>query len=137
VARNTKSTPGPAVTARPDGLAGRAALVLDALAGLEPELKAAAVLSDQGEVLASTNGDEAWGRFALDLVHALETAGAGELDSSHVTTPEAEIFTVAESGFALVAVTARFVLASLTSFDIRMSLRDLAAEMPEPAAGDA
>jgi predicted regulator of Ras-like GTPase activity (Roadblock/LC7/MglB family) len=102
--------------------------VLDTLAGLEPELKAAAVLSDDGQVIASTLDDAAWKHSASDLVEALAQAGTGELDSSHIATEEAEVFMVKESGFSLVAVTARFVLASLTSFDIRMSLRDLAAE---------
>ena len=122
-----KSPDGPGGPARPDGLPGRARVVLDALAGLEPELKAAAVLSGTGEVLASTSDDEAFGRSAAEFADALAAAGPGDLDSSHVATEEAEVFLVSESGFSLVAVTARFVLASLTSFDIRMSLRDLAA----------
>jgi predicted regulator of Ras-like GTPase activity (Roadblock/LC7/MglB family) len=106
----------------------RAKLALDALAGLEPELKAAAVISDDGEVLATTTGDASWGEAAVRLMEALEKAGTGELDSSHITTEDAEVFMVREEGLALVAVTARFVLASLTSFDVRMSLRGIQAE---------
>lgn len=102
--------------------------MLDTLAGLEPELKAAAVLTAEGEVLASTGEGEGFGASAVSFAEALAAAGKGEIDSSHVATPEAEVFMVSDSGFSLVAVTARFVLASLTSFDIRMSLRDLATE---------
>ncbi len=103
--------------------------MLDTLAGLEPELRAAAVLSESGEILASTVEDESWKRSAVGFADALAAVGTGELDSSHVATEQAEVFLVREAGFSLVAVTARFVLASLTSFDIRMSLRDLSAEV--------
>lgn len=134
---NARHSFGPGESDRPETTADRSRLVLDTLAGLEPELKAAAVLSDDGDVLATTTGDEEWGRLARELLEALEQAGPGELDSSHITTEDAEVFMVREAGFALVAVTARFVLASLTSFDIRMSLRDLAAETPEPGVRSA
>lgn len=120
--------PGPGGPARNEKLTALAELALDTLAGLEPELRQAAVVSDHGEVLATTTGSEGWGRAAVELLKALGSAGTGELDSSHVATQDAEVFVVREAGFALVAVTARFVLASLTSFDVRMSLRDLAAE---------
>ncbi len=126
-----KSNPGPGGPARPEDLVERSKLALDALAGLEPELKAAAVISDEGEVLASTTGRDGWGEAAIELLEALKKAGSGDLDSSHITAEDAEIFLVREAGFALVAVTARFVLASLTSFDVRMSLRDIAAETAE------
>ncbi len=128
VTPNAKSADGPKGPARQGDLPERAHAVLDRLAGLEPELRAAAVVSDRGEVLASTLDDPVWERFAGDFVEALSAAGPGEIDSSHVATGEAEVFLVSESGFSLVAVTARFVLASLTSFDIRMSLRDLVGE---------
>jgi hypothetical protein len=123
-----KSENGPGGSAHDGELARRSQLALDTLAGLEPELKAAAVISDDGDVLATTTGDDGWGRAAIGLLESLENVGPGELDSSHVTTEDAEVFVVREAGFALVAVTARFVLASLTSFDVRMALRGIAAE---------
>jgi hypothetical protein len=128
VSPKAKPEPGPGRSARREALAERSRLALDTLAGLEPELKAAAVISDGGEVLATTAGDDGWGKAAIRLLEALEKAGPGELDSSHITTEDAEVFLVREAGLALVAVTARFVLASLTSFDVRMSLRDVAVE---------
>lgn len=126
---NAKVPDGPTGPAHDGDLRQRARLVLDTLAGLEPELRAAAVIAADGEVLASTTEDEEFGRSASGFAEALDAAGQGELDSSHVATEDAEVFMVSEAGFSLVAVTARFVLASLTSFDIRMSLRDLAAEV--------
>ncbi len=125
---DAKSPPGPGGPTRQPDLAGRARVVLDMLSGLEPELRAAAVLAGDREVLASTLDDDAWRQSVVDLAESLEGIGDGDLDSSHIATEEAEVFTVRESGFSLVAVTERFVLASLTSFDIRMSLRDLARE---------
>ncbi len=129
--QEARTPDGPTGPAHPADLSGRARAVLDTLAGLEPELRAAAVLSESGEMLASTLEDESWKRSAVEFADALAAAGTGELDSSHVATEQAEVFLVREAGFSLVAVTARFVLASLTSFDIRMSLRDLSTEVQD------
>jgi hypothetical protein len=107
------------------------------LAGLEPELEAAVLLSDDGSVLASTPGQNGWGGAAAALLAELEEAGKGDIDSAHITTEAAEVFIVRESGIALVAVTARFVLASLTSFDVRMSLRSVVAGTDGERAPDA
>lgn len=129
VSPKAATPPGPEGPARPRGPSAAARSVLDTLAGLEPELKAAAVISADGEVLASTSEDDSFGRSAVEFADAVASAGSGELDSSHVASDQAEVFMVRDSGFSLVAVTARFVLASLTSFDIRMALRDLAGEV--------
>jgi hypothetical protein len=141
VSTNAKSELNPGRPARPQSEAALAALALDTLAGLEPELKAAVVLSDDGRILAATPGDDGWGVAAAALLAELEKAGEGDLDSSHITTEDAEVFVVRESGVALVAVTARFVLASLTSFDVRMALRSVVAvsgEIPaDQGAADA
>lgn len=107
--------------------AERAHAVLETLSGLEAELKGAAIFSAGDEMLACTVADPGWGPAALELLKALRTSAEGDLDSSHVATEEGEVFVVTEGDLALVAVTARFVLASLTTFDMRMSLRDLAA----------
>lgn len=105
----------------------RARAVLDTLSGLEAELIGAAIFTAGDEILACTVDDPGWGPAALELLEALRASGEGELDSSHVATGEGEVFVVTEGDLALVAVTARFVLASLTTFDMRMALRDLAA----------
>jgi hypothetical protein len=110
----------------------RASAILRTLSGLEAELRGAAIFGSGDEVVASTVEDPAWQQAAADLLSALRASADGlegdaSLDSSHVATDEAEVFVVTEGDFSLVAVTARFVLASLTAFDMRMSLRDLAA----------
>ncbi|MGA7434205.1 MAG: hypothetical protein WBW44_01150 [Solirubrobacterales bacterium] len=99
--------------------------VLENLTELEPDLKAAAVIGDDGKTVASTGKDPNWSQVAAQLVGALDAAQARPVDSAHLATDDAEIFAVRENGLVLVAVTARFVLASLTGFDLRMALRDL------------
>lgn len=103
----------------------RARRALENLAELEPDLKAAAVIDADGQAVASTGKAANWNRTASELLAALDGAGGKPVDSAHLATGEGEIFVVREGGLALIAVTARFVLASLTSFDLRMALRDL------------
>ena len=129
VAENTKQPPEPDGSAQlAKTLAGGAERVLENLAELEPELRAAAIIGPGGAPVASSGSDPAWSDRAGDLLAALDGTEDREIDSAHLATDTAEIFVVREHGLALVAVTGRFVLASLTSFDIRMALRDLARE---------
>ncbi|MDQ2701177.1 MAG: hypothetical protein M3Y23_07600 [Actinomycetota bacterium] len=103
-----------------------AARVLENLCELEPELKAAAIIGAEGQTVATTGSAGSWGESARELIEALDGVRGRDVDSAHLATDAAEIFMVREGGLALVAVTARFVLASLTSFDMRMALRDVA-----------
>jgi hypothetical protein len=110
----------------------RAAAILKTLSGLEAELRASAIFGPGDELLASSIDDPDWEADARQLLAALrrtadDEAGPAVLDSSHIATDQAEVFVVTEGELSLVAVTERFVLASLTNFDMRMSLRDLAA----------
>ncbi|MBN8867952.1 MAG: hypothetical protein J0H98_10400 [Solirubrobacterales bacterium] len=109
-----------------NSLAAAADRVLDNLAELEPELVGAAIFGPEGERIAVKADSERWPSVAAELLAALE-AGSGDedLDSAHVARADGEVFVVKESGLSLVAVTGRFVLASLTSYDMRMALRDL------------
>ncbi len=93
---------------------------LESLAEMEPELRSAALFA----------GNAADGK----LLAADGAASEGEFDSAHVALEQGEAFVLAESGYTLVWTTGRFVLASLTRFDARMCLRDLAAEDPGPGA---
>jgi len=112
----------------PDHSAGR---VLENLAELEPELVAAAIIDADGETIASTGAGQgpgtAWAAAAIELLGALADVRDTAVDSAHLATDDAEVFVVRENGLSLVAVTGRFVLASLTSFDMRMALRDAAS----------
>lgn len=103
---------------------------IESLAEMEPELRAAALFAgdgETGELLAST-GDSGWAADAAELLGALREASRGEFDSAHIALDQGEVFVATEAGYTLVATTQRFVLASLTGFDARMCLRDLAAE---------
>lgn len=109
--------------------------VLANLAEMEPELKDAAIFTEDG--LVATNAGPDWIRDAESLIGVAATHASGELDSAHIALNEGEIFLVSEAGYTLIASTGRFVLASLTKFDARMCLRDLAAEHPpEPKTPD-
>jgi hypothetical protein len=94
---------------------------------LEPEIRAAAILDRDGGVLeCTTSGPPDFGSAAADVVDVIDAAGSKPVDSCHIASPDAEVFVVREGDLALVAVTERFVLASLMAFDMRMTLRDLA-----------
>jgi hypothetical protein len=90
---------------------------------LSPEMRGGAILSGV-EVLAASGGDDGWGEAAAALLGA---AGDESAEQVHVATEAGEVFALRESGLTAVAVTERFVLASLMAFDMRATLRDLAS----------
>lgn len=93
---------------------------------LEPEVRAAAILDRDGNVVESTvTGSGPFPRAAAELVETVDRAGDQPLDNCHIASADAEVFVVREGDLTLVAVTERFVLASLMAFDMRMTLRDL------------
>ena len=100
---------------------------------LEPDIRAAALIDGDGTVLectaaatGTTIDPDGFGPAAVALITAVDRAGSKPFDSCHIASPEAEVFMVREQDLSLVAVTERFVLASLMAFDMRMALRDLA-----------
>jgi len=88
-----------------------------------------------GTVLVASGDAAEWGDAAAALMAA--TDGGGETaEQVHVATEAGEVFAVRDAGLLAVAVTERFVLASLMAFDMRSVLRDLtAAPKAEGAAG--
>ena len=141
---------GETTPTNPAALTEAADRVLQNLAELEPQLINAGIFDQKLNPVALTSDSGEWPTQASVLLGALE-AGSGDekLDSAHVASTEGEVFVVTESGLSLVAVTSRFVLASLTSYDMRMSLRDAArsagmagsakamSEAKKPGVGDA
>jgi hypothetical protein len=121
------ATRGGDAAAGAPGLKDSAARVLENLGELEPELVSAGIFDADRELIVSTSDSSLWAAHAAGLLEALE-AGSGDetFDSAHVAAADGEVFVVSESGLWLVAVTGRFVLASLTSYDMRMALRDVA-----------
>jgi len=90
-------------------------------------MRGCAVLSDAGEVLASSGEDDRWGEAGRDLIAAADAAGSELVAHAHIATGDGEAFCVREAGLTAVAVADRFTLSSLMIFDMRNALRRLAA----------
>jgi predicted regulator of Ras-like GTPase activity (Roadblock/LC7/MglB family) len=93
---------------------------------MSPDLRGAAVLGPDGEVLAVTDGEpERWAEDAVTLFAAADTAEDAPVEQVHIATEQGEVFAIRNEGLAAVAVTDRFALASLILFDMRSMLREL------------
>jgi hypothetical protein len=111
------------------GDAAEAALAF--LAEMSTDLRAAAILDSGGDVLAAVEGRERWREDAAALFEIADRAGGEQVEQIHVATEQGEVFALRHAGLAAVAVTERFALASLMFFDMRSTLRDLAASLGE------
>jgi hypothetical protein len=96
------------------------------LAEMSLDLRGAAILDSAGKVLAAVDRPERWRDDAAALFAAADRAGDEPVEQVHVGTEQGEVFALRHAGLAAVAVTERFALASLTFFDLRAMLRDLA-----------
>jgi predicted regulator of Ras-like GTPase activity (Roadblock/LC7/MglB family) len=96
------------------------------LAEMSPDLRGAAILGGDGAVLAASGDVERWRDDAAVLFEIADRAEGEPVERVHVGTEQGEVFALRHAGLAAVAVTERFALASLTFFDMRMLLRDLA-----------
>jgi predicted regulator of Ras-like GTPase activity (Roadblock/LC7/MglB family) len=112
-----------AATAPP---AGGAEAALAFLTEMSPDLRGAAILDGDGAVLAASGEAERWGEEAGALLALADAAGAEPVEQVHVATADGEVFALRHAGMAAVAVTERFALASLTFYDMRSALRELA-----------
>jgi predicted regulator of Ras-like GTPase activity (Roadblock/LC7/MglB family) len=97
------------------------------LTEMSPDLRGAAILDAEGSVLAAAGDVERWGEDATALLTIADRAGGEPAEQIHIATEQGEVFALRQSGLAAVAVTERFALASLMFFDMRATLRDLAA----------
>jgi predicted regulator of Ras-like GTPase activity (Roadblock/LC7/MglB family) len=91
------------------------------------DLRGAAILDSGGAVLAASDRPERWRDDAAALFAAADRADGEPVEQVHVGTEQGEVFALRHAGLAAIAVTERFALASLTFFDLRAMLRDLAA----------
>ena len=101
-----------------------AAHSLDRLMELSPEMRGGAIL-DSGKVVAASGEEAGWAEATAQLFDAANEDGE-EAEQIHVATEAGEVFALREAKLTAVAVTERFVLASLMVFDMRATLRDLA-----------
>ncbi|HEX6783003.1 MAG TPA: hypothetical protein VF125_13385 [Solirubrobacterales bacterium] len=117
--------PDAAAAAAPSGESAEAALAL--LAEMSPDLRGAAIVGPEGEVLAATGEErERWGEDAATLFAAADEAEGVPVEQVHIATEQGEVFAIRNAGLAAVSVTERFALASLMLFDLRSTLRQLA-----------
>jgi len=93
----------------------------------DTDLRGAAILGPGGEVLAASSDPERWRDDAAALFEVADRAGDEPVEQIHIGTEQGEVFALRHAGLAAVAVTERFALASLTFFDMRSLLRELAA----------
>jgi hypothetical protein len=98
---------------------------------LSGEIRGCAIL-DGGEVAAATGTEARWLEAAGALLEAADRAAGEEATHAHVATEEGEVFAVRSGGLSMVAVTARFTLASLVFADMRAALRQAQARPARP-----
>jgi predicted regulator of Ras-like GTPase activity (Roadblock/LC7/MglB family) len=106
---------------------GAAEGALAYLTEMSPDLRGAAILGEDGAVLAASGKPERWREDAAALFEVADRAGSEAVEQVHVGTEQGEVFALRHAGLTAVAVTERFALASLTFFDMRALLRDLVA----------
>jgi predicted regulator of Ras-like GTPase activity (Roadblock/LC7/MglB family) len=111
--------------------AGDAEGALAYLTEMSLDLRGAAILGAEGAVLAASDRSERWREDAAALFDAADRAGGEPVEQVHIGTEQGEIFALRHAGLASVVVTERFALASLTFFDMRALLRDLAEGRPQ------
>lgn len=128
----TQMTDATATEAVPGDAAGAA---LAFLAEMSPDLRGAAILDSSGAVLAAAGERERWREDAAALFDVADRAGGEPAEQVHIATEQGEVFALRHEGYAAVAVTERFALASLMFFDMRSVLRDLARAKPAGAEG--
>jgi hypothetical protein len=114
-------------TSLPSSESAEAALAF--LAEMSPDLRGAAILGPDNEVLAATGEEpERWGEDSAVLFDAADAAEGVPVEQVHIATEQGEVFALRHAGLAAVTVTDRFALASLMLFDLRSTLRRLALE---------
>jgi predicted regulator of Ras-like GTPase activity (Roadblock/LC7/MglB family) len=99
---------------------------LSFLTEMSPDLRGGAILTADGTVLAASSEAVEWATEAVALLSLADAAGEEPVEQVHVATQAGEVFALRAEGFAAVVVTERFALASLTFFDLRSALRELA-----------
>lgn len=113
--------------------AGAAELAVARFRELSGDIRGCAILGPGG-VLAASGPPSDWEEPALSLLEAADRAADGPASHAHVATEEGEAYAVRIGGLAMVAVTDRFTLASLTQADMRAALRAVIRDAAAPLA---
>lgn len=104
---------------------------------MSPDLRGAAILAGDGTVLAASGEAAGWAVEGVNLLRVADAAGGEPVEQLHVATQAGEVFALRAHGFVAITVTERLALASLTFFDMRSVLRELARGGVGPGAGAA
>jgi len=115
-------------TATPSAESAERALAL--LGEMSAEMRAGAILSADGEVLASDGPADSWAERVSAVLEQADAADDEPAEHIHIATEAGELFLTRRDGLTVAAITERFVLASLMSFDMRSVITDLAQESP-------
>jgi hypothetical protein len=116
--------PDVSATAPPADAPGEAAIAF--LTEMSPDLRGAAILAADGSVIAASGDSKQWGEGGAELFAVADAADGEAVEQIHVATEAGELFALRHEGLTAIAVTERFALASLTFFDLRATLRELA-----------
>ncbi len=117
--------PDASAATAPSSESAEAALAF--LTEMSPDLRGAAILGPEGELLAATGAEQQhWAADAKVLFAVADAAEGVPVEQVHVATEQGEVFAIRNGGLAAVSVTDRFALASLMLFDMRSVLRELA-----------
>ena len=113
-------------TATPSAESAERALAL--LGEMSADMRAGAILGADGKVLAADGPADAWAERIGALLEQADDAAGDAAEHIHVATEAGELFLTRRDGLTVAAITERFVLASLMSFDMRSVITDLAGE---------
>lgn len=109
--------------------AADAAVAVARLEAMTADMRGCVILAPDGSALAASGELETWSEAATAMLAAADAAAGEPVSQAHVGTEDGEAFAVRQDGYAVVAATDRFALASLTFFDMRSVLRELAREV--------
>ncbi|MCD6016431.1 MAG: hypothetical protein K0R88_2515 [Solirubrobacterales bacterium] len=107
------------------------------LTAMSSDLRGCVILAADGSALAASGELEPWERAAREVLAAADAAAGEPASHAHVGTEDGEVFAVRHRGFALIAASDRFALASLMLSDMRAVLRELARAPGAAPARDA
>ena len=102
------------------------AVAVAKLESMAADLRGCVIVAPDGSPLAATGELDVWGEAAAAMLAAADSAAGEAVTQAHVGTEDGEVFAVRHGGYAIVAATDRFALASLMFSDMRSVLRELA-----------
>ncbi len=105
--------------------AADAAVAVAWLGRTSTDLRGCVILDPQAAPLAASGELETWGTAGSELLAAADAAAGEPVAHAHIGTEDGEAFVLRLGGYAIVAASERFALASLMLSDMRAALRDL------------